>query len=127
MNVSEIRRIADDIDYKPNWFINVYAGKSNVKAYIQIEVKEAIDSVTWAVTDWKSGKRNVSEWMCKQEIVGMIFGMIQSAEIHEMREWFRYKGASIYNPHLDPDKLAKFADQKENFNCRDNSMSMLEK
>lgn len=126
MDVTDIRRIIADIDYKPHWFVNVYPGKSNVEAYIQLEVTIATDSVTGEKTGWKGAKRHVSEWMCRQEIVGMVYGMIEAAEIHEMREFFRYKGRSIYNPHIDPDALVELASKAENFNCRENSMSMEE-
>lgn len=44
----------------------------------------------------------------------------------EMREFFRYRGASIYNPHIDPDVLVDVARKASSFNMRDNAMSMTE-
>jgi len=38
-----------------------------------------------------------------------------------------YKGRSIFNPHIDPEALVLVAGKKENFNCRENAMSMEEK
>ena len=64
--------------------------------------------------------------MCKQEIVGAVFGALRAAEEHEMREWFRYKDVSIYNPHRCPDALVKFARFKKHLDLRDNAMSMTE-
>lgn len=61
--------------------------------------------------------------MCRQEIVGVVFALIKDAELHEIHEWFRYKGRSIYNPHLDPDVLADVASRKESFVTRDDSMT----
>ncbi len=46
--------------------------------------------------------------------------------MHEVREWFRYRGASIFNPHLDPDVLADVAKKKASFCVRENAMSMEE-
>ena len=65
--------------------------------------------------------------MCRQEVVSAVYGAIEKAELHEIREFFRYKGASIFNPHLDPDVLAEVAKKKESFNMRDNAMTMEEK
>lgn len=65
-------------------------------------------------------------WMCRQEVVGAVFGAIRAAEEHEMKEWFTYKGARIFNPHLDPDVLAEVARSKSSFNFRENAMSMEE-
>ena len=64
--------------------------------------------------------------MCRQEIVAAVYGAIEKAELHEIREFFRYKGASIFNPHLDPDVLAEVAKKKSSFNVRENAMSMIE-
>lgn len=75
---------------------------------------------------WRSGKRYLSVHMCRQEVVGAVFGLIKDAEVHEIHEWFRYRGASIFNPHLDPDALAVLAKRKDAFVVRENAMSMTE-
>lgn len=124
MNNSEINELINKITYKPNWSILFYA--STKRSYIQISVTNSIDSVSRETCDWKSGKRFTSEHMCRQEIIGIVYGLIENAEIHEMREWFRYRGASIYNPHLDPDVLVEVARKASSFNCRDNAMDMSE-
>ncbi|KVK62672.1 hypothetical protein L905_19065 [Agrobacterium sp. TS43] len=64
--------------------------------------------------------------MCRQEVVGVVFGLIKDAELHETHEWFRYRGASIYNPHLDPDALVNLARKASSFVTRDNAMTMTE-
>ena len=120
----EFKQIVDNITYKPDWSI-LYKTDSK-GTFIQIEVVNSVDSVTKESTNWKSGKRYLSEYMCRQEIVGTVYSLIEAAEIHEMREWFRYKKVSIYNPHLDPDSLVEVAKYKRNFNCRGNAMSMEE-
>ena len=124
MNNSEINELINKITYKPNWSILFYA--STERSYIQISVTNSIDSVSRETCDWKSGKRFTSEHMCRQEIIGLVYGLVEAAEIHEMREWFRYRGASIYNPHLDPDVLVEVARKASSFNCRDNAMDMSE-
>lgn len=124
MNNIQISKLLSQITYKPNW--NIILGGDLDRLFIQLKVTDSIDSVTKQPCDWKSGKRYISEFMCRQEIIGVVYSLIESAEIHEMREWFRYKGASIYNPHLDPDVLVKVANKASSFNCRVNAMSMEE-
>lgn len=128
ISINEINRIVGQITYKPNWDIRVHTESgTDVRPYIQIHVTNSIDTITGETCSWSSGKRYLSFHMCRQEIVGVVYGLIEAAEMHEMREWFRYRGASIYNPHLDPDALVEVASKAKNFNCRDNAMSMEEK
>lgn len=130
ITVDDIIDIVHSITYKPGWRILLGSGgDKGGRYYIQVVVDETagIDSVTKKPTSWKSGKRYLSPFMCKQEIVGVCFSIIKEAEEHEMREWFRYKGRSIYNPHLSPDALAEFAAVGSNFNYREDAMSMAEK
>lgn len=123
LTVEQIKEIVSAITYKPDWIIHLK--DDGERMYVQIEAT-TLDSITKEPCSWKSGKTYLSPFMCRQEIVGAVFGAIEKAEIHEMREFFRYKGASIYNPHLDPDVLAEVAKKKESFNVRDNAMDMVE-
>lgn len=130
MTEFEIASIVDAISYKPGWRFDI--GRDGERLYLQATVSVQSDLTmdptrrTLARTPWKSGKRYLSPFMCRQEIVGAVFGLIQDAEMHEVREWFRYRGASIYNPHLDPDALVEVARKAASFNVRDNAMSMVE-
>jgi hypothetical protein len=98
---------------------------------VQIVVDETAEASTESAgpnkgkrTSWAGGKVYLSDHMCRQEVVSAVYGAIERAELHEIREWFRYKGASIFNPHLDPDVLAAIARKKSSFNVRVNAMSM---
>lgn len=120
---NEVRELVNLINYKPGWTINVHM--DNVRAnstYIQLGC-EGRDATTGEHAPWVSGKRYISPFSCKQEIVGAVFALIKDAETHEMHEWFRYKGASIFNPHLDPDALVQVASKRENFVFRKDSMT----
>lgn len=116
--------IVSEITYKPMWSIHCHRDTDG-ELYVQIEAT-TLDSITHEPSKWRGGKHYLSQWMCRQEVVGVVFSAIEKAEIHEMREFFRYKGASIYNPHLDPDALVAVARKAENFNVRENAMSMNE-
>lgn len=130
MTLQEIVSIIGSVTYKPGW--SVLMGFSEKRPYVQLEVSTISDATLDSYkrdgtrTPWKSAKRYLSEHMCRQEIVGCIFGLIKDAELHEVHEWFRYKGASIFNPHLDPDVLVEVAKRKSSFVVRDNAMTMEE-
>jgi hypothetical protein len=131
VKISEQTAIVESITYKPGWSFHLNY-EANGRAFIQIEVDERSDLTADPTgksarrTPWKSGKRYLSPYMCRQEIVGAVFGLIKDAEMHEIHEWFRYRGASIYNPHLDPDVLVDIAKKRSSFNVRENAMSMEE-
>lgn len=117
--------------YKPGWIIDVRWDGD--RPYIQISVTTTAEASMESAgpnkgqrSPWKSGKTYLSKHMCRQEIVSAVYGAIEKAELHEIREWFRYKGASIFNPHLDPDVLAEIARKKSSFNVRENAMTMVE-
>lgn len=113
-----------DIKYKKGWGFRV--GSSRGIPFIQVEVSAEVGvcSITGESTSWRGGKRYLSENMTDQELVGVFFDAIKSAEDHETREMFRYKGSSIYNPHLKPSALVGVASKGSNFDCRPNKDSM---
>lgn len=122
LTIDDIRTIVGLVSYKPGWSIQL--GLDGDRPFIQIAVDETCEASRCAFSGeyagWKSGKRYLSYHMCRQEIVGACFGLIQDAE---MREYFRYRGRAIFNPHLDPDVLAGIATLS---NMRENAMSMEE-
>lgn len=130
MNLNEIVEIIGQITYKPGW--QLWVSTDGNRPYLQVEVTEESDASLdshkrdGTRTPWKSARRYLSYFMCRQEIVGAAFGLFKDAEEHETREWFRYRGAAIFNPHLDPDVLANVARKKTSFVTRPNAMSMEE-
>ncbi len=130
MTLDEIKELVNRCTYKPGWTVIFHPAPT--RPYIQLEVDETTPSAMCAssaddsIVPWKSGKRYLSTFMCRQEIVGAVFALIKDAEMHECHEWFRYKGASIYNPHLDPDVLADAAKRYSSFNMREDAMNMKE-
>lgn len=133
MTWDEMGAIVGSCTYKPGWRIALFCEDGSGRAYIQLAVSAESDSSLDSYkrdgtrTPWKSGKRYLSPHMCRQEVVGSVFALIKDAEMHETHEWFRYRGASIYNPHLNPDVLAEVARKASSFVTRDNAMSMEEK
>lgn len=123
MHPPEAQAIVDACSYKPGWTIKLH---NNAGLYVQLEVIPYAGQLSphggGPEVPWKSGKRYLSPHMCRQEVVGVIWGLIKDAEAHEAGEWFRYKGRCIYNPHLDPDVLAEVASKAASFNVRQNAM-----
>lgn len=130
MTLQEIVEIIGRITYKPGW--QLLLGMDGERPFLQVEVSvEAEASMDSHKRDgtrepWKSGKRYLSLHMCRQEVVGAALALIKDAEMHEVHEWFRYRGASIFNPHLDPEVLVEVARKKTSFVTRANAMSMAE-
>lgn len=129
MNFEEMKAIVDMVTYKPGWRILLDLDKEDGgRPYLQVEVDETTEAAMDAHkrdgsrVGWRGGKRYLSKHMCEQEIVGACFGVIHDAEMHELREWFRFDNASIYNPHINPFVLVPLAKKASSFNVRKNAM-----
>lgn len=131
MTRDEMKGLVEACTYKPGWTIK-FALDDEWKPYFQIHVGVESDACLDSVkrdgsrTPWRTHRKWLSEFMCEQEVVGMVFGALKDAEMHEAHEWFRFQGASIYNPHLDPRVLAAVARKLSSFNVRQNAMTMEE-
>ena len=124
--------IIESIDYKSGWYFRhgLTGVGDDQYMWIQMGVTEeaeiSFDPIEGKKVPWRGAKLPLSWHMCRQEVVGMVKHAIDRAEMHEINEWFRYKGRAIYNPHLDPDALAGLASKLSNFNFRKNAMTMEE-
>jgi hypothetical protein len=121
MKLHELVELVKACTYKPGWSVVLLLDLG--RPYIQVNAT-TLCSVTLKPSEWKSGKTYLSIHMCRQEVIAAVYGAIEKAELHEVREFFRYKGASIFNPHLDPDVLAEVARKRSSFNLMENAMSM---
>ncbi|RWI06799.1 MAG: hypothetical protein EOQ89_03455 [Mesorhizobium sp.] len=130
MTLQEIVLVIARITYKPGWtlLLGVDGDRPFLQCEVSVEADASLDSHKrdGSRAPWKSGKRYLSYYMCRQEIVGAALAVFKDAEMHEVHEWFRYRGAAIFNPHLDPDVLAEVARKKTSFVTRQNAMSMAE-
>ena len=127
MNIQEMRDLVAQITYKPGWQVLFELDKlGGNRPYIQISAATPDSTNPAKVVPWRSAKHYLSSFMCRQEVIGTVYHAIERAELHEMNEFFRYKGASIYNPHLDPDVLVDVAKRRSSFNTRDDAMAMKE-
>jgi hypothetical protein len=124
----EFIALISEITYKPGWYFRT--GVEDGRMWFQVGVTEeaeiSFDPIEGKKVPWRGAKHYLSPHMCRNEIVTGVKHAIDHAEMHEVNEWFRYRGASIYNPHLDPDSLVEVAKFKKNFNTRPNAMTMEE-
>lgn len=123
---AEFQEIVDSVTYKPGWYLRT--GVEDTRMWVQVGVTDeaeiSYDVVEKRRVPWRGAKHFLSEHMCRNEIVSTVYHAIERAELHEVKEWFRYRGASIFNPHLDPDALVETARFKKNFDMRKNAMTM---
>lgn len=61
----------------------------------------------------------MSKHMTKSEVVATAFKAALTAEEHECREEFRYRGKKIFGPHFNVDILAEIAGKKVNLDLRE--------
>lgn len=60
----------------------------------------------------------LSEHMTAGEIVQTAFKAVLTAEEHEAREKFLFRGSTIFSPHFDIDLLSRFAGDSGNYCVR---------
>lgn len=104
MKIQEIKEfIAKNIQYKDwTFFVNEKGGV----IYVQIQF-EAPDNFNGGIEVQHCRKWQLSEWMTPTEIVQTCWAAVKRAELHEAAEHFRFKGADIFNTHIDVEALAE--------------------
>lgn len=98
------RRINDwleDVSYK-DWSIEAHVDAGGI--YLQVSFT-APDNVTGQVEDWKGRKWRLSQHMTKSEVIQTALKAVLTAEEHEARERFLYRGRMVFGPHIDVDRL----------------------
>lgn len=122
----EFIALISEITYKPGWYFRT--GVEDGRMWFQVGVTEeaeiSFDPIAGKKVPWRGAKHYLSPHMCRNEIVTGVKHAIDRAEMHEVNEWFRYRGKSIYNPHIDPDVLVEVARYAKNFNTREGAMQM---
>lgn len=109
MNIEQIRKfVASNIKYKDWAFV---INEKNGVMYLQIQFI-AKDNFSDDTSIQHCRKWQLSKWMTETELVQTAWAAVQRAEIHEAAENFKFKGADIFNTHLDVEWLAAL--------CRDN-------
>lgn len=80
--------------------------------YYQVECDRP-DSFTGEVSTGRGGKAYLSPHMTVSELTRLVFGLFKAYEEHECREFFKWKGRSIYGPHISSEALWSIANQHD--------------
>ena len=109
MNYNELKDIINDIDasYQDIPF-QVFHGQHEGRIWIQVGTKRP-DTYTGKIAIGKGGKVYVSEFATDDEVVKKIFGLCLAYVEHETREFFKYKGVRVFNPHISLDAHLEMA------------------
>lgn len=78
--------------------------------YLQIICLDGVCNVSGRRVPWRGRKWLLSPHMTKDEIVQTALMATLAAVEHEAREKFKYKGAAIFGPHFNVDRLATLAE-----------------
>ena len=114
MTYQYMTELANLITYK-DWKILVKT--DGPRAYLQVEFIDR-DLVSGLLSPQRGRKWFLSEHMTRSEFVQTAFKAVLTAEEHEAREQFRYRGRMIFGPHFDVDAMVEFAGNKENIDLR---------
>lgn len=112
-NMAELNAIGavSQISY-PNYEFDVFA-EGDEHACLQI-ICHGTDTRDPTVSHtWKGRKWIISKHMTRGEVVQTAFMAVMAANEHEARELFKYKGASVFDPHYDLDKLLALRQQPD--------------
>ena len=99
------------------WLLEVK--RDGDRAYLQVRVLDGTDSDSGLPMEWTGRKWMLSPHMVKNEIVATAFKAVMTAMEHEVREMFRYRKTSIFNPHVDPDAMVDFINNPANMQSRE--------
>lgn len=104
MNLTQAEEILSKIKYKPGFYVRL---RHNDRMYCT----DIICSYTTYDTDKPKIQVPICysgvithehlEKMSDTDLLAQIYNTILETEIHEAREWFKYKGVKIYDPHKD--------------------------
>ena len=101
MNVLEMEDALKEVQYK-GWEVSV--GLDGERPFLQVSCMDKCE-VKGEVELQKGRKWFLSPHMSKSEIVMTAFKACLTAEEHECREKFKYKGQAIFGPHFNVDVL----------------------
>ena len=114
MDKAEIIDALSHVTYK-DW--SFFVGEDGERLYLQVTFAD-VDFATGLSSVQRGRKWLLSPFMTKSEVVTTAFKACITAEEHEAREKFRYKGKMIFGPHINVDALAEVVGKKDNLDMR---------
>lgn len=102
----KLRQVLGDVAYKDGWELVIDTPVPNTGTPWLKWVFTAPDIHTGRPEVQHCRKWQLSYHMTRSELVRTAFKAVLAAEEHEAAEAFHYRGAMIYNPHMDLVELA---------------------
>lgn len=99
-----------------DWKFKVKSAPAGV-IFLQIEFN-APCTTTGDSESWKSRKWQLSEHMTDSEVVQTAFKAVLTAQEHEAREKFKYRGRAIFGPHFNVERLWELCDTPDALQVR---------
>ena len=106
----KLRAVLADLVYK-DWSFRIEKDGIGLW-FMQVQVKGP-DATTGDAIEWSGRKWRMSMHMTTSEIVQTALKAVLTAEEHETRERFQYKGRAIFGPHLNVEMLWHLANETE--------------
>lgn len=103
--LARFRAIVQSISF-PGWAIAVNRPPGD-RYVLQVGDPNGTCNVTGGPLPWWGRKWRLSPHMTDGEVVQTAFLAVMTALEHEAREKFTYKGVTVFDPHLDIDKMVE--------------------
>ena len=118
MDLAEAKEILSRVRYRQGWFFNV-ADRGD---YLTLQVRFSAPDLVTGCPEYQNGRKwLVSRYSTPSELVTTAFKAVLTAEEHEIRESFRYRGKMIFGPHFNVEALVSVAGSTE---CREDPRSV---
>lgn len=104
LSVREMFDVLALIEYK-DWEFGIRMDGS--RKYLQVRCRAGACNVTGKPWPWSGRKWLLSRHMTRSELVQTALKAVLTAEEHEAREKFLYRGQPIFDPHFDVERLVE--------------------
>ena len=113
LDLDDIRAVVSDVSYK-GWEFKIDADileNGDFRPWLQV-LFWGHDNENRVAGDLLIPGRKwfLSPYMTESEVVGTAFKAVLTAEEHEAREKFKWRGRSVFGPHIDVESLWEVAD-----------------
>lgn len=128
MNKESMKAVLQDVECGAWWFKLGGSDQPDQpdQPYLQVLQKTKCN-VTGEPYESKGRKWRLSPHMTRSEIVQTALKAVLTAEEHEVRERFKYRGQPIFDPHYDVDELWHLRQRGEQaLDVRDGTAAKLE-
>lgn len=99
MDIHELAKIVETIEYKPGWKFGVQPFsycRNETELIISADLEDTYNPGSKVLVAEKSIFPN---FLTPSEVARFIYRCILDLERHETEEWFRVDGVRIYDPH----------------------------